>query len=266
MSQSNAQIIATIGPATKDSSVIRALVEHHMDVVRLNFSWGTYEEHAGYIASVRQVATECARHIPIIQDLSGPRVQETTGHTYDVSASNPITEKDLRDLAFGISQKVDYVALSFVGSADDIEMLRTHMDHLGVRIPVIAKIERREALLHLDSIIASADAIMIARGDLGTELPLEQIPFVERDIIARCNKMAKPVIVATQMMLSMAEHPQPTRAEVTDVAYAITAGADAVMLSEETASGKYPVEAVSMMEKIILESETHMTQKSYLHL
>jgi len=256
--QSKAQIIATIGPATKGKEIIKEMMTHQMDAVRLNFSWGTHEEHAGYIKNVREDAKEAGKRIPIIQDLSGPRVQKKTGHEFNQQAQEVITEKDLADLKFGIEQGVDYVAMSFVGSADDVLKLREKMRKLGQVIPIIAKIERKIALDNIDEIIKTADAIMIARGDLGNEIPLEQIPFIEKDIIEKCKIAGKPVIVATQMMLSMMENPLPTRAEVTDVAFAIINGADAVMLSEESATGHHPLEAVEMMERGILEAEKHL--------
>jgi len=255
---SKAQIIATIGPATKGKEIIKEMIAHQMDAVRLNFSWGTYEEHAGYIKNVREDAKEAGKRIPIIQDLSGPRVQEKTGHEFKTGTEEIITEKDLSDLKFGIEQNVDYVAMSYVGTANDILKLREKMQEFGKVIPIIAKIERKVALENLDEIIKVSDAVMVARGDLGNEIPLEQIPFVEKDIIEKCKIAGKPVIVATQMMFSMTENTLPTRAEVTDVAYAIINGADAVMLSEESASGKHPLEAVEMMEKGILEAEKHL--------
>lgn len=255
---SKAQIIATIGPATKGKEIMKEMMTHQMDAVRLNFSFGTHEEHASYIKNIREDAKEAGKRIPIIQDLSGPRLQEKTGHEFNQQAQEIITEKDLDDLKFGIEQNVDYVAMSFVGSAEDILKLREKMRKFGQVIPIIAKIERKIALDNIDEIIKTADAIMIARGDLGNEIPLEQIPFVEKDIIEKCKKAGKPVIVATQMMLSMTENLLPTRAEVTDVAYAIINGADAVMLSEESATGHHPLEAVEMMEKGIIEAEKHL--------
>lgn len=255
---SKAQIIATIGPATKGKEIMKEMMTHQMDAVRLNFSFGTHEEHASYIKNIREDAKEAGKRIPIIQDLSGPRIQEKTGHEFNQDAQEIITEKDLADLKFGIEQNVDYVAMSFVGSAEDILKLREKMRKFGQVIPIIAKIERKIALDNIDEIIKTADAIMIARGDLGNEIPLEQIPFVEKDIIEKCKKAGKPVIVATQMMLSMTENLLPTRAEVTDVAYAIINGADAVMLSEESATGHHPLEAVEMMEKGIIEAEKHL--------
>ena len=252
------QIVATIGPATKEKGIIKDMISHQMGVARLNFSWGTHEDHAGYIKNIREDAEELGKKIPIIQDLSGPRIQEKAGHEFNQEAQAVITPKDLDDLKFGIEHGVDYVAMSFVGNADDILKLREDMKEFGKIIPIIAKIERKVALDNIDEIIKASDAIMIARGDLGNEIPLEQMPFVEKDIIEKCKKAGKPVIVATQMMLSMTENTVPTRAEVTDVAYAIMNGADAVMLSEESASGKHPVETVEMMEKEIIEAEKHL--------
>ncbi|MEI7810161.1 MAG: pyruvate kinase [bacterium] len=255
---SKAQIVATIGPATKDKKIIKELIEHKMDVVRLNFSWGTHEEHAQYIKDIREMAKEVGRNIPIIQDLSGPRVQEEHGHEFQKGAVEVVTEKDLNDLKFGIEQNVDYVAMSFVGCAADVLGLREKMKEMGKVIPIISKIERKIALENIDEIVKVTDAVMVARGDLGNEVPLEQIPFIEKDIIIKCKAAKKPVIVATQMMYSMVENPVPTRAEVTDIAFAILNGADAVMLSDESANGKYPLEAVKMMEKVIIESEKHL--------
>jgi pyruvate kinase len=261
MQNSKAQIVATIGPASREKEIIKEMIQHHMDVARLNFSWGTYAEHEQYIKNIRESAKEVERIIPIIQDLSGPRIQEGAEHGFNSGAIEVITEKDLKDLDFGISMNVDYVAMSFVGKDRDILKLRAEMEKRNKIIPIIAKIERKIALDNLDGIIKVADGIMIARGDLGNEIPIEQIPFIEKEIIEKCKKAHKPVIVATQMMLSMTQNPIPTRAEVTDVAYAIINGADAVMLSEESASGKYPLETVKIMEKVILESEKYLRNK-----
>jgi len=259
--QEHAQIVATIGPASQKEGIVRKLIESGMDVARLNFSWGNSEEHTVVVGTIREAARSVGRHIPIIADLSGPRIQEKSGHEFDIHfkgrSDGVITAKDLRDLDLGAKLNVDYVAMSYVGSEADIVCLKKEMAVRGLNKPVIAKIERREALENLDGIIAAADAIMVARGDLGNEVPLETIPFVQLDIIKRAKKAGKPVITATQMMLSMTENPMPTRAEVSDVAFAIIEGSDAVMLSEESANGKYPVEAVSMMKKIILEAERH---------
>ncbi len=252
---SKAQIVATIGPASKDKKILRKMMEHQMDVARLNFSWGTHDEHIIFIKNIREVAKKLGRRIPIIQDLSGPRVQRKVGHGIKKGVQEIITKKDLSDLRFGIEQKIDYVAMSFVGDANDVLKLRKEMKKLGRIIPIIAKIERKIALNNINKIIKAADAVMVARGDLGNEIPLEEIPFTEVQIINECKKLNKPVIVATEMMLSMKENKRPTRAEVTDVAFAIIAGADAVMLSEETAIGKHPIDTIEMMEKILIASE-----------
>jgi pyruvate kinase len=155
--------------------------------------------------------------------------------------------------------------MSFVGGAPDVMKLREEMEKFGRIIPIISKIERKVALENLDEIISVTDAIMIARGDLGNEVPLEEIPFIEKDIITRCKIAKKPVIVATQMMFSMVNSPVPTRAEVTDIAYAIINGADAVMLSDESANGKYPLEAVKMMERGIIEAEKHIEKPTIIN-
>lgn len=254
---SSSQIVATIGPASKDKETIKKMIEEGMGVARLNFSWGTHAEHAVYIADIRAAALELGRRIPVIQDLSGPRIQNGRGHEYNESAVEVVTEKDIADLKFGVEQDIDYVALSYVGDKGDVLKLREDMQKAGKMIPIIAKIERQKAIDNLDEIVETADAVMVARGDLGNEIPLEQIPFVEKEIIEKCNKLGKPVITATQMLLSMTDNPYPTRAEVTDVAYAIVCGSDAVMLSEESASGKYPVEAVKMMARVVLEAGKH---------
>jgi len=257
MSTSRVQIVATIGPASGTEAMLERLVEAGMDIMRLNFSHGTYEEHASYIANLRTVAKKAGKHIPVIQDLSGPRGKTEGGHAFD-GTKQEITEKDLRDLDFGIAHGVEYIAQSYVGSAEDIRAMRAEIERRGAKIPIIAKIERRIAVEKADEIIAEADAVMIGRGDLGEEVPVEQIPFVEKELIEKCNRAGRPVITATQMMLSMLASPTPTRAEVTDVSYAVVAGSDAVMLSEETARGEYPVEAVAAMEKVALEAEKHM--------
>lgn len=166
-----------------------------------------------------------------------------------------LTDKDKSDLVLGIENEVDYVALSFVRNAEDVRMARRFMKKKRCSIPVIAKIEKHEALVNIDEIISEVDGVMIARGDLGVETPLEKVPHVQKVLIRKTNQAGKPVITATQMLRSMVENPRPTRAEVADVANAILDGTDAVMLSEETAVGKYPVEAVSMMVRIAEDAE-----------
>ena len=162
-----------------------------------------------------------------------------------------LTDKDLADLEFGLRHKVDWVALSFVRKATDIEILRDIINRHNAVTRIVAKIEKPEGLENIDAIIAATDAVMVARGDLGVEIWMEEVPMVQKMLVAKCNKAAKPVIVATQMMESMIENPRPTRAETNDVANAVMDGADALMLSAETAAGKYPIEVIRSMVRTI---------------
>lgn len=174
----------------------------------------------------------------------------------DTKTSLPcLTEKDLRDLEFILTQPVNWIALSFVRRAEDIIDLRQRIDAVKHPALICAKIEKPEAIDNLDAIIKATNAVMVARGDLGVEFPIEKLPIIQKEIIAKCIQRARPVIVATQMMESMIQNPSPTRAEVLDVANAVMDGADAVMLSAETSVGKYPVETVQAMTRIILEIE-----------
>ena len=183
-----------------------------------------------------------------------------------VNVSAPsLTDKDVRDVNFGIKNGVDYFALSFVRRAEDLEEIKSIMKKQGVAIPVIAKIEKPEAVENLEEILDVADGIMVARGDLGVEMQLELVPIIQKKIISVTVRKNKPVITATQMLETMIVNPIPTRAEVSDVANAIFDGTDAVMLSGETASGKYPVKAVQMMAKIAEQSESSPFLKVNLH-
>jgi len=166
-----------------------------------------------------------------------------------------LTEKDLKDLDFGIKNNLDWIALSFVRKAQDIKILRGILEEHQSLSRIVAKIEKPEALSNIDEIIAATDAVMVARGDLGVEIWLEEVPMVQKMLVEKCNAAAKPVIVATQMMESMIENPRPTRAETNDVANAVMDGADAVMLSAETAAGKYPIEVVRSMVRTIASVE-----------
>ena len=172
-----------------------------------------------------------------------------------------ITEKDKKDLAYGSTKDIDYVAMSFVQTAADIEQMRRLIQNLGAPRKIIAKIETPLAIEHIESIVQAVDAVMIARGDLAVETPLESVPIVQRQIIGLGHKYAKPTIVATQMLGSMTDAPEPTRAEVSDVATAVLLGADCVMLSEETANGDYPFDAVSIMKRVILYTQAHAPEK-----
>lgn len=170
-----------------------------------------------------------------------------------------VTEKDLEDIEFAVKSEVDYIAISFVRRAAHIHQVREILEGYNANIDLVAKIESQEAIEYLDEIIEAADAIMVARGDLGVEIPAETVPLIQREIIKKCNAAGKPVITATQMLESMKKSPRPTRAEVTDVAHAILDGTDAIMLSGETAVGEYPVEAVKVMNKTALAIEKSLT-------
>ena len=334
-----AKIVCTIGPASGTEAVLRDLMRLGMDIARLNFSHGTYPEHARRIEMLRRVAEKEERHVCILQDLQGPKIRtgrlkyrtpvalkagsrlvitprdvqgtaalvSTTFQTLardvepgarvllsdglielrvraihgdDVECevinggmlgehqginlpgrvlSVPsLTEKDEQDLTFGIKHGVDAVAVSFIRTADDVRAVKRQLTLLDSDIPVIAKLEKPQAIEHLEEIFDVAEGVMVARGDLGVEMPPEKVPIIQKHIIRRALAWRKPVITATQMLESMIENPRPTRAEASDVANAIFDGTDAVMLSAETASGKYPREAVAIMSRIVLEAEGSM--------
>ncbi len=342
MNPRRTKIVCTIGPACSRGAMRwKKLVRAGMDVARLNFSHGSHETHAAAIHNLRHLSERLNRPLPILQDLSGPkvrlgsfasptvslkrhdivrftgaqhqlpdcadhlplpvpellqalrrgsilllddgkielkitRIDETTdlptvwarvvaggelkpqkgvtapGLSFSLPA---ITEKDRDDLRFGLVNGVDFVAASYVRTADDLLPLFEVMDEVGRRVPVIAKIEKFEAVKNLASILRVVDGIMVARGDLGVEMPFDEVPIVQKMIIKACNRAGKPVITATQMLESMMTCPRPTRAEATDVTNAIFDGTDAVMLSGETASGEYPDTAVKTMARIALRAE-----------
>lgn len=257
MTKSRAQIIATIGPSSNKKEMLLAMVENGMDVVRLNLSWADLADHKKHIGLIREIEKELKIKIPIILDLPGPRVQKGKSHTYNKKIESVLTKQDKEFLEFGVKNEVDYFAISFVGSAEDVLIYEDALNTISGSQRLIAKIERKIAWENIDNILDVADAVMVARGDLGLEIPIEQIPFIQSEIINKTTTERKPVIVATQMMLSMVHSPEPTRAEVTDVNNAILQGADAVMLSDETAIGDYPDLVVGIMDKVILESEKH---------
>lgn len=339
------KIICTLGPATRSKKIVSDLVKAGMNVVRLNFSHGSHDDHSKMIQMVREVSADLHQPIPILQDLQGPKLrvgkmkngaielnkgqaiaistEDVIGDQHLISTTYPhlshdvqigdrillddgliqlkvmarqannvtcrvieggvlsdhkgmnlpgvhisqpsFTEKDRDDLLFGIEHGVDLVALSFVRKPDDIQTVKSIIAKQNKEILVIAKLEKPEALQHLDAIIASSDGVMIARGDLGVELPLQKVPTLQKQIIRLAVQKGKPVITATQMLESMRNSSRPTRAEVSDVANAIFDGTDAVMLSAETATGNYPVAAVRTMAKIIAEAEQTSHCQQFAH-
>ncbi len=338
------KIVCTIGPVSDSVEVLRNFIEKGMDVARLNFSHGIYEQHKKTVENIRQASKEAGREIGILQDLQGPKIrtekvengaveliegQEFTITTQKIEFGNSrivstsyenlvtdlkpndiiliddgylilkvcnvknqdvnckvikggilkdrkgiiapnvvfsapaLSDKDIEDLKFGLSLGVDLVALSFVSSGRDIVELRTTMKIFGRQVPIIAKIERPEAIRNIDDIIQEADAIMIARRDLGLEFPVEDVPLLQKDLIKRCNNKGIPVITATQMLESMISNPRPTRAEASDVANAVYDGSDALMLSGETSVGRYPIDAIENMINIIKKVENNIYNNTY---
>jgi pyruvate kinase len=343
-SQRRAKIVATLGPASNSEAVIRDLVHAGVDVVRLNFSHGVYEEKLALIQLIRKVSRAERKPLCILGDLQGPKIRTSklkdhlpvllkAGHrltitprdvpgtssiigtTFKTLAENveqgsrillsdglielrvhqvdgqdvvcdivnggmlgenkginlpgiavrvpSLTEKDAADLEFALKNGVDAIAVSFVRTAEDVRMVRNRVTALGGETWIIAKLEKPQTIEHLDDILLASDGIMVARGDLGVEMPPEKVPAIQKLMIRRAAEYSKPVITATQMLESMIENPRPTRAEVSDVANAVYDGTDAVMLSGESAVGKYPVEAVAMMARIVAEAEQHMKLDSH---
>lgn len=250
--ESDTQIVATIGPASGRVDTLEDMIASGMDVARLNFSWGELEEHAKYIKNIRAAADSLDKHVPVVQDLPGPRQQSNRGHQM-VDNSSVITSRDEKLISFGLEHNTDYVAVSFVRNDHDIQRAQ----ELCGEVPVVAKIERKQALKNLPGIMQQADAIMVARGDLGKNIAIEKLPFVEESIIRQANKADVPVITATDMLASMTDSDVPTRAEVIDTAWAARLGSDAVMLSGETAIGDYPVKVIRVMENIIQYAEQY---------
>jgi pyruvate kinase len=208
--------------------------------------------------NVALIAVEVEDGTDVVCDVTeGGMVSNNKGLSLPgVDVSVPaMSEKDAEDLEFALRLGVDYIALSFVRHAEDVKLVHRVMDRVGIRRPVIAKIEKPEAVENLEAIVLAFDGVMVARGDLGVEMPLEQVPVVQKRAIEVCRDNAKPVIVATQMLDSMINHSRPTRAEASDVANAVIDGADAVMLSGETSVGKFPVQAVATMGRIITSVE-----------
>lgn len=339
------KIVCTIGPATESEEMLEKLLNAGMNVMRLNFSHGDFEEHGKRVTNLRNIMNRTGKSAAILQDLCGPKirigdfkdgiinlvegnefiltmddvegdvnkvsvnykkmasevktgeiifiqdgkkklkVKEVKGNDIicevlvggelkgrkgvnlpdsDISVSS-LTDKDKSDLKFGIEKDVDFYALSFVRKPEDVMELREILNKAGSTAKIISKIETPQAVKNIDEIIEVSDGIMVARGDLAIEVPAEKVPMIQKSIIVKCNNTGKPVITATQMLESMIKSPVPTRAEVSDVANAILDGTDAIMLSEETTLGDFPVESVKVMAKVAREIEANYPEKAIVH-
>ena len=341
------KVVCTIGPKSEKKEVLKELVLNGMNVMRLNFSHGDFEEHGARIKTIREISQETGKFVAILLDTKGPEIRTgshaqgdvkydlvegqdfvvTTDYSFlgtpekisvsypnmtkdlkpgdiillddgliglevkeikgneifckvknsgqlgqkkgvnlpGVSVSLPaLAEKDKKDLKFGCEVGVDYIAASFIRKASDVAEVRRVLDENGgEHIKIISKIENQEGIDNFDEILELSDGIMVARGDLGVEIPVEEVPFAQKMMIRKCNAVGKPVITATQMLDSMQKNPRPTRAEAGDVANAILDGTDAVMLSGESANGKYPVEAVRTMATISAKTDEYGVPKIY---
>ena len=239
------KIVCTLGPASNTPEIIEKMLQSGMDVARLNLSYGTMEEHRQTVAMVRSAARKL--NLPTAVLLDCPGRKRRTGDTKAVFGDH---------LRFAQDNQIDYIALSFITSTQQVEEVKSLTMEMNINIPIVTKIEKGEALAVSSSIIDISDGVMVARGDLGLQISIEKVPLAQKKIIREANQRGKPVITATEMLESMVKSPTPTRAEATDVANAVLDGTDAVMLSEETSIGQYPVEAIQMMSKIIYEAET----------
>jgi len=239
------KIVCTLGPASNSPEIIEKLLLSGMDIARLNLSYGTLDEHRQTVAMVRSVSQKL--NLPTAVLLDCPGRKRRTGDTKAVFGDH---------LQFAQANQLDFIALSFITSTQQVEEVKSLARDMHINIPIIVKIEKGEALAVSSSIVDVGDGVMVARGDLGLQINIEKVPLAQKKIIREANQRGKPVITATEMLESMVKSPTPTRAEATDVANAVLDGTDAVMLSEETSIGQYPVEAVQMMTKIIHEAET----------
>ena len=238
------KIVCTLGPASSSPEVVERMLKGGMDIARLNLAHGTLEEHSQLISEVRLLSQKLKLPTGILLDLPG--LKHRVGDIRAVFGEH---------LEFADSQKVDFIALSFISSMRQVKEVRALLKKMNAYMPVIVKIEQAQALEQSGAILEVSDGIMVARGDLALEISIEKVPLAQKQLIKEANRRGKPVITATQMLESMVQSAIPTRAEATDVANAILDGSDALMLSEETATGSYPVEAIETMIRIALEAE-----------
>ena len=241
------KIVCTLGPASSSPEVIEKLLNAGLDIARLNLNYGTIESHTELINIVRSLSKRMNLNTGILLDLPGSK--RFSGNTKTIFGPH---------MEFAIKQQADYIALSFIRSAGLAQEAGELLREMGSDIPIIVKIEKAQSLAESDSILNVCDGIMVARGDLASDISIEKVPIAQKRLIKATNGRGKPVITATQMLESMVRSPSPTRAEATDVANAVLDGTDAVMLSEETAMGTYPDKAVETMVKIIREAEAEL--------
>ena len=248
------KMVCTLGPASTSPEVIERMLKGGMDIARLNLAHGTLDEHSQRISEVRFLSQKLKLPTGILLDLPG--LKRLSGDVKSVFGQH---------LEFALSQNVDFIALSFISSARQVREVKQLLKEMKASMPVIVKIEQARALEESGAIVEVGEGIMVARGDLAHEISIEKVPLAQKRLIKEANRRGKPVITATQMLESMVESPSPTRAEATDVANAVLDGSDAIMLSEETAMGSYPAEAVEMMARIALEAETTLPYEQILH-
>jgi len=239
------KIVCTLGPASNSPKILEGLLKGGMDIARLNLAYGTIEEHSRLISEIRSFSRKQNLPTGILLDLPG--LKRNSGDMRAVFGEH---------LKFANSQEVDFIALSFISSEKQVADVRSLLKEMKANIPVIVKIEQAEALTISEALLKASNGIMVARGDLALEISIEKVPLAQKQLIKEANHRGKSVITATQMLESMVRSTSPTRAEATDIANAVLDGSDALMLSEETAIGSYPVEAVEMMSRIALEAES----------
>lgn len=247
------KIVCTLGPASSSPEVIERMLRGGMDIARFNLAYGTFEEHSRLISEVRLLSRKLELPTGILLDLPG-----TKRYTGDVKAVFG------QHLEFALSHNADFIALSFISSARQVEEVKGLLKEMKADTPLIAKIEQAEALEESGSILEVCEGMMVARGDLALEISIEKVPLAQKQLIKAANRRGKPVITATEMLESMVRAATPTRAEATDVANAVLDGSDALMLSEETAIGNYPAEATGTMAKIAVEAEAAIPYEQIL--
>ena len=247
------KIVCTLGPASSSTEVIERMLKVGMNLARFNLSYGTLEEHSRLISEVRLLSEKVKLPTGILLDIPG--MKRRAGDVKAVFGQH---------LDFAQSQSADFVALSFISSARQVKEVRALLKKMNADIPVIAKIEQAQALEESGTILEVCEGLMVARGDLAIEISIEKVPLAQKQLIKEANRRGKPIITATQMLESMVQSATPTSAEAADVANAVLDGSDALMLSEETATGSYPVEATETMAKIALEAETLLPYEEIL--